>query len=417
MKKKVSQSALKQYIQLTSSTLIMTALQFVVSIMLTRLMAPQEYATYKLILNTNLLLQGLLTFGIPITLSFLLAKDSEKAAKYIGAGIKIALVSSLIGTVVCFGLLLIQKGTGLNIVDNTALYFAPICFIPILFYYTEYICIGTNDIKLLSKQKAFVQVLMVTLLLLCWLVFAKINLFISIVVYSLSSVIMIIYLCIKLKTDLKTSGMIREIFAANKTLGLQTYIGALFSIVSTRALNVIVDTYITKSEYALFSLAITISAPMGPFISTIGSVMFKRFNQYNEMGKRFITMISGITALSAVVYVLGIRFLTPVIFGEFYRGSIVYSQVLGVGALMVGLGDVFNRFIVVKGKGKYIRNSAIAAGIVNIVIATLLITSMKAVGVTISTVASNITYLLFMIGSYVIVVRELKNNPIEFQNH
>lgn len=410
MKSNIDKIAIKQYTQLISSTLVMTLLQFVVTSILTRAMNPNVFATYKLILNTNLLIQGLMTLGIPVTLSFLLTGDNVNSRKLIGAGVKAALVSSIIGTLVCFGLLYLQLNTGLSVVDNTALYFTPLCIIPVMLYYSEYICVGTNDIKLLAWQKMLVQVLLVFLLLLCWLLFGQIDLVTSMIVYAVSSILVIIYLFVKLGTDLKTeAGMVSDLFKANRTLGLQTYIGSLFSIVSVRALNVIVDTYITKEEYALFSLAITISAPLGPFISTIGSVMFKKFNKLNQMGKKFIAMIVSITAISCVVYIIGIQIFTPIVFGDFYRGSIVYAQALGIGSLLVGLGDVFNRFIVAKGKGKYIRNSAIITGIVNIGIAIVLISGLKSIGVTISTVASNLTYLLLMIVSYILVVKGLQS--------
>jgi O-antigen/teichoic acid export membrane protein len=407
----------KQYFQLISSTLVMTCVQLAISIILTQSMDSVEFASYKLIMNTILLLQGILSFGMPITLSFMLTGDSDIKGQYIGVCLKFAALSCLAATAVCFILLVIQWNTSLAVIDNIALLFSPLCVIPVFLYYFEYINIGTNNIKLLSRQKLATQLIYIALIGICWILFSGINLTASISTYIAANVIIILYVLKKMNPEWKAgTAVFKELWKVNRRLGLQTYIGSIFSLVSVRALNVIIDSFITKQEYALFSLAVTISAPLGPFISSIGSVMFSRFNKLNEMGRRFILSICGITLLSAIAYVYFIQLFTPIVFGEFYRGSIRYAQVLGVGSLLVGLGDIFNRFVMAKGMGKYIRNGAIITGIVNIAVASALINSLYATGVAISSVASNVTYLALMVISYIITSKRCKGDELQASN-
>lgn len=174
----------------------------------------------------------------------------------------------------------------------------------------------------------------------------------------------------------------------------------------------LVAAFVSDERYALYSLAVTISAPLGPFIATLGSVMYKRFADQEKMSRNFILLIAGVAVLTIIFFSIGVSIFSSVIFGEFYTGSIYYSIALGVGAVMVGTGDIFNRFIMSKGNGKYIRNCAIATGVVNIVLGFLLIAPYNINGITVSTVSSNIVYLVLMIALYLIIVKRNRQKII-----
>ncbi len=399
----------KQYSRLLVSTLVMMGLQFAVSAILTRILSPADYSVYKLITNYGLLLQSCLTFGIPVTLSFLLTNESLNKKEYIGYGFKNILWSAALGMLLSYLLLVLQMLFNFSIVDNTALYLSPLCLIPLMLYYTEYICIGTNDIKILSRQKISAPALLICLLLISWALLGNQTSITAIAAYTAANLLVTAYifsrLGLSLSTKPETKKHIRE---TNRTLGLQTYIGSIFSVISARFFIVLVAAFVSDERYALYTLAVTISAPLGPFMSTLGSVMYKRFAQQEKMSRNFILLIVGIAALTIVFYSIGVSVFSAAIFGEFYTGSIYYSIALGIGAVMVGTGDIFNRFIMSKGNGKYIRNCAIATGIVNIVLGFLLIAPYNITGITISGVASNFVYLALMAALYVIVVNRNK---------
>jgi len=413
-KSKEDSTAAKQYVQLLSATLIMIGFQFGITTLLTRVMSPESFGTYKLITNTNLLLQSCVTFGIPVTISYLLTNDGNNVKDYVGAGLRAAIVSCLIGVTFCMMLLVIQLNTGLYIVDNIALVMSPLCMIPVLIYYSEYLCIGTNRISLLSKLKVAIEILLVILLLACWAIFERIGLGMVLCIYATANIMVLIYIFKTLGVSLKVyKGIFKKIFDTNKTVGLQTYIGSIFSVVSARIMVVLLDAYITKGEYAIYSLAITISVPLGPLISTLGSVMFRRFNKLERMSKKFILLLVTSVVGTAGVYVVGVNVFTTVLFGEYYRESISYACAIGIGSLLVGLGDVFNRFVMAKGRGKYIRNAAIISGAINIGIAAVLIADMTTVGVTIARVAGNATYLVLIVIAYLRVSRSIKKVEIQ----
>lgn len=411
---KIDKHTAKQYSRLLVSTLVMMGLQFAVSAILTRILSPADYSVYKLITNYALLLQSCLTFGIPVTLSFLLTDDSLIKEEYIGYGFKNILWSTALGILFSYLLLILQLLFHFNIVENIALYLSPVCLVPLMLYYTEYVCIGTNDIKVLSRQKIFAPALLVCFLLLAWVFSGNQTSIAAAAAYTLANLIIIAYvfskLGLKLSTRPETRKHIRE---TNRTLGLQTYIGSIFSVISTRFFIVLVAAFVSDERYALYTLAVTISAPLGPFMSTLGSVMYKRFAQQEKMSRNFILLMTGIAVLTIIFYSIGVSVFSSVIFGEFYAGSIYYSIVLGIGAVMVGTGDIFNRFIMSKGSGKYIRNCAIATGVVNIVLGFLLIAPYNIMGITISTVTSNFVYLVLMAALYIIIVKRNKRNITE----
>lgn len=406
----IKNESVRQYSQLLISTILMIGFQFGASTILTRSLSLEDYSTYKQVINYWLLLQSCITFGIPVTLSYILTNEDNYKKEYIGFGIKTALYSVLFASIFSYALLLLQMNTGIYIVDNTALMFSPFCIIPLLMYYNEYFCIGTNCIKILSKQKLYAPILFVIILLVYMLIIGKLSTIAALMGYIVTYLLIIAFIVTKLGFTFKSDkGVRKHVLKQNRTLGLQTYIGSIFSVISSRLFLVLVAAYVTDEQYAPYLLAVTISTPLGPFMTSLGNVMYKKFASQNRMSKQFVFVIIGIALVTATIFIVGIIFFTTIIFGDQYEGAIIFAIVLGLGSILLGIGDIFNRFIMSKGKGKFIRNCAIATGLVNIILSAILIGQFNVWGITIARVTGNIVYLAMMIILYKVTV-SLKNS-------
>jgi O-antigen/teichoic acid export membrane protein len=369
-------------------------------------MLPSDFALYKLVINNSTLMQSLFQFGIPVTLSYCLVHGIGRHGRVINAGITAAIISTVISSVVCLILLLIQHISKHTWIDSEALYLSFLCIIPFLATENEYACIGLNRIKLLSYQKFMGQLLLLLALLAGFFITKSISLPFSISAYGITNIAVIIFLLHRISSKITIRATdIKRLFKLNRRYGRQTYLGSLVSVASARAVVVIVSAFVSKNDYALYALAVSVALPMGPFISMVGSVMFKKYSKLDKMSRRYIAMISVLTAASVLCYWVLSAIFIPVAFGKFYGGSIVFAQIMGTGALLQGLGDVFNRFIMVKGRMDYIRNGAIITGSANMILAIVLIPIFTTTGASVTTLASGGIYLFAMVVYYIKVVR------------
>lgn len=404
IKNALSNKYVAQYLQLLSSTLLVIVLQFLVTMLFTNNMQTTEFADYKQVTNTLLLFQSLFLFGFPFTISFLIARYSdnkEKIQKFIGIGLEIIIVSVLAIYLCLIIFVILQSVLSFHIIPDYWILFFPLSIIPLMQYYLEYVCMGMNKIQLLSIQKLSTQISMIVLLLISIAIFSRISLNLAILIYGISNFVIILLSFLSLRPIFRGNSEEKsEVLSVNPGVGFPTYIGGLFSVASVRLVTVIVAYFVTRDEYAFYSLAITISTPLGPFVSSLGSILYKKFSTEERINTRFLQLISLTIFAVAILYIVGTTIFVPILFGDAYIGSIIFAQIIGIGSLLSGFGDVFNRFLGSKGEGKSIKQSAITSGVANLLSSIVLLPFFGALGASISRFFSNAIYLIMIALSY-----------------
>lgn len=76
------------------------------------------------------------------------------------------------------------------------------------------------------------------------------------------------------------------------------------------------------------------------------------------------------------------------------------ARALGIGAIFLGFGDLFNRFLGAHGRGKSIQNAAYANGIATVACIFLFVPLLGAWGAVLAVIIPNGIYLLQMYISY-----------------
>ena len=140
--------------------------------------------------------------------------------------------------------------------------------------------------------------------------------------------------------------------------------------------------------------------------SIIGTVFFKRFASENSINQKVILYSTLLTFASWGFYALMIYPLVDWFYPDEYQSVARWSTFLAFGMACHGLGDMFNRFLGAHAQGKYIRNGAIASGIVLLLGNTALVWLWGLPGAVATRILGSLTSCGFMVGYYIKYVRD-----------
>lgn len=405
MKKIIKNPYFIQFSQFLTSTFFAMGLQLVFLSLLARHTTVEIVGTYRFMINSIVLLQVLGIFGYANTISYMIAdhKNSELENRIIiGNGIRrgmhILIPIIILGSI----LILVLNQFNLGLLTNQWILFLYLSIFNILIYYFDFICIGLNDITLLSLRKALLQILFILLLLPPIFLNMQIDIIYLYATFVIANLIVLGYSIYKIKPIFKIDQKVtNEIITENKKVGIPMYLGSIMSTASNKLVTVVVLGYVTLSVYGEFSSAIMLATPLTLLISSTGNIFYKKFRNENYISYKIQKTLLLVVAVIGLGYVLLIKYVIIILLGQQYVNSIFFAQVLGISCLITGLGDVYNRFLSSKGEGKAIKNAAMTSGLVNIISAVFLLPTYNVYGALVSFVLASITYLSVLYFYYI----------------
>ncbi len=407
---------LAQYIQLVGSTALTIVMQFIGIKLFTYLLPPSIYGDYRLVTNLLQFLQILIILGIPFTVAYVIVDPKlhkEEVKDVISAGNCLLFISTIAFFLIISLLFFLQNILGSQLLNLSWLIYYFFAIAIILQYYFDYVLMGLNEIKHIAIKNIVTQIIQISLLMVALLLGTtigfKLNLLWSLLIFSLGNMAYPLFLLHFFKVPVipKKQG-IAKLFKTNLKVGIPVYFGSILSVASTYVVNIIVRLYSSSFYYAQFGLAVQIASPLGILLTSIGSVFFKKFREDKIINKKFMKLIVFMTVGIATLYVITVPILIPFLFGNNYKGAIIYAQLIGVGALLVGFADIINRFLSSKGMSKLVRNAAITSGISNLVLAYFLLPRLDLLGASLASIGSNIAYLLAMLIAYFYYLKHLE---------
>jgi len=200
--------------------------------------------------------------------------------------------------------------------------------------------------------------------------------------------------------------VLRSVLHENRGFGLHLYAGALFGVTAAQVLDLIIAGISGLSQFGYYSLGLSLAAPMAFVPATMGTVRFAKSVGSMRIASREITGVLLTTGVIGGVYLVGLNLLIPLLIGRDYGSAVLYANALLLNFAVSGLGDYFNRFILAKGKGESLRNSAVVVGVVLLIGAWLLVPPLGAWGLVIAKIVSSAAYLALMVRSYLTVSRD-----------
>ncbi len=398
----------KKSIIMFGSSILGLALGFLVSIFNSRVLGPEQFGDFKFIETVARFIASIVTVGFFISLTRLVAlnKDRTKEKKYIGLFTIIFGIMSVIGIILYLMFILLSPYFFENEFGSHIWKFFFIVSAIIGFHAIQDLLRGLHKITVL----AIVAVLPLFIYLVVAYVlnhFIPVN--IDLVLFLTYGFIFLVVISVVIlqKPDFgfdKT--LVSELIKENKYNGRPIYIGSLAGVATSHIAGFSLAFFMDTTQVGFFMLASTICSPMLIVPSVLGTVFFKDFVEIKSIPKKvyYLSILS--TLLALIVFYALIEFVIITFYTEAYLPVSNISKYLILGFIFHGFGDLINRFIGAKGKGRWLRNAAFMVGIVNVLGYIILVKYFDINGAITTKILASCLYLVAMIFYYINFIKK-----------
>lgn len=371
--------------------------QIVINALLARSLSQEEYGNYSYFINIFTFSQTIFNFGYFYTICRIvsISKSDREARIYYYEGIKYLFVLSL----VMISALYIYSFIELNELRKNGIeivfwIIAPLSFIYLITSFNEQIFQGNNKIKELAISRGLPKFLYAFLLGVVFFCGIKVSLLVFLILYLCSHLFVYIYLFKQVSPIRSQVSRFKEIFVKNKTFGINIYLGSLLSVGVANLMGLIISKFCDNNvELGFYNIALQITVPLTLIPNILSTVFFARFANNHVLTKELVIYIAIISvALYIVLFFLSDIIIT-VIFGSSYLPAAKLIRIIGLGSLLYGIGDFFNRYLLAKGKSNVIRNIAITVGLSYLLLGYILIPKYYAEGASYAKVLTGLVYL------------------------
>lgn len=360
------------------------------TILNTRLLTKSEFGTLNFYIQVLTFIALIFEFGYFAAGSRLiaLAKDYEKERELIGA-------LYILGTIISLAYIFVLFIASFFIDDlfnSNVKYLILVGLIPSLAFPFQFliqlIFQGSNEVLKLS-----VYTLLPRLLYFVFIGIAYIGNFFSLktssLFYVISFFISTLFTVLISKPQFKNFKLhLREIVEETKRYGFKVYIGRVVGMMGYQS-NVLLIQYFAKEiEVANYSLINFFTTPISLFSRSLCTSLFKGFANQDKIPSRvfkvnFIWLIS-----SSIVYLLVGGFILELLFSKKYSEAIPLILPMVIANFFMGAFQPYNFFLSAKGKGIYLRNTAILLSFNTILFNFLLIPILGSMGAALATLIS-----------------------------
>lgn len=378
-------------------------LSFAFTILITKGLDVAAYGMFRYAMTFLALAMTLLQFGCPYSAARLLALENDRSAQkqLVGACVIMVIISAVVGTAFTLVALFAAEALGYHL-PRILIWVAPFLYVTLGQYMIGSICQGLNRISLLSFQQILPYSLLLPITAIQISLLGEYSLAAAIIGYVavFSAVITVGFLKLGVAFT-HWQSWLRVIIGENRRTGFPIYIGGIFGVASAQIIAMWVAQYVDLTRYGQYALALAVSAPLSVLVSSVGTVIFRSSSSSKSLSKRILTCSFGFSGLLGLVYFVATEKLLVRAFGSQYYPSVQMAQVLGIGSLMIGWGDIFQRFLGAQGQGKCLGMAAVTTGVVGIVSAAILLPKWDAYGAIVSSVLAAATYFGLMLTLYI----------------
>ena len=400
---KLGNRAVRQFGLLIGMQGLGMILSFAFTILVTRSLNVGTYGMFRYAMTFLSLGMTLLQFGWPYSASRLLALEQDQSAqeRLVGAGALMVIVSTAVGVAVTLVVFFTAEVFGFHL-PRILLWVAPFLYVTLGQNMVSSICQGLNRISLLSFQQVLPYALLLPITAIQIYGFGTYSLSAAIIGYVVVFSFVLTFAFVRLGVG--CSGWrisMGKIIGENRRTGFPIYIGGVFGVASAQLIAMWVAEFVDSSRYGQYALALGISAPLSVFVSSVGTVIFRSSSGTKRLSGNILTYSFGFGILLGGAYFIATEQLLVRAFGSQYAPSVRMAQAMGVGALMIGWGDIFQRFMGAQGQGKRLGLAAVSTGTVGIVSAAILLPKWNVYGAIVSSLLAAATYFGLMLGLYI----------------
>ncbi len=379
------------------------ALGFLISIINTRTLGPASFGDLKFITNLFQFISTIATLGLFTTGAQLMAnlEDGDvRRNSLIGALLMFAGMISLLGLAATAIFSFFEPGIFGNNLGGLILLFSPMIAVAIFQPCIENILQGDNRIEALSIFR-LAPVALFALLLLIMSLAGLLNLEMTLLLQFVVGVTMTIVLLRWLKPSFSSFPHYRKmIWEANKTYGWHVYIGILSGVATAYLSTFLISYFLDNTNVGFYSLAVTLTMPLLQIPSVVGTTYFKDFAHRDALPRKVTVVTSGMSAVTLALFLILIRPLVLLVYTDKFLPVASLAMIMATGSVLHGMGDYFNRFLGAHGRGKELRNGAIAVGTVNVLGYLILVQVLGINGAAITRLLAGGTYCGMMVIYY-----------------
>jgi O-antigen/teichoic acid export membrane protein len=372
------------------------------TVLITRGLAVADYGLFRYAMTFLALAMTLLQFGWPYSAARLLALENDRGVQreIVGACLLLVLISSGVGTILALVGVATAGALGYHL-PRILIWVAPFLYVTLGQGMIGSICQGLNRISLLSFQQVLPYVLLLPITAAQMFVWRHYSLQAAVIAYVAVFSVVIAVGFLRLGVEFtRWRSRVQAVVGENRYTGFPMYIGGLFGVASAQIIAMWVAGFVDPSRYGQYALALAVSSPLSVLVSSVGSVIFRSSSRSSSLSSKTLVFSLGFVGVLAVAYFLATETLLIRLVGSRYDPSVHMAQLLGIGGLMIGCGDIFNRFLGAKGQGRGLCAVAVSTGTVGIVSAAILLPKWNAHGAIASSVLSAGTYLGLMVVLY-----------------
>ena len=403
LQKYKSNVKIKQVTGLLSVNILSIPLSVITSIIITRFLGPEEYGSFKLILNLFSLATVIFTFGFfqAGNRALVLNSDTQKARELYGAELIITGFLFLFFALTFCGYAFFDKNINEKGLRLVLLLSIPFSWVFLITKYFEVLFQADNKIRLLAKARLFPHLIYFVTILVIYYFFINYSgnrLILIIASYFIGNIIVAIYILNKINPSFRNfRDRVQEIFQYNKTFGFNVYIGSLFAVGFSQLTGVLISYFANdNSGVGYYSLAMTIAAPLALIPNVIATTHYKDFSTSRKIDKKLMLITLAISFAALLLTILLVGPFINIFYGSEFTPVIKLTYIVSIGLIMNGMADFFNRFLGSHGKGKALRNSAFIVGISVLIINVVLIPLYGESGAALTTFFAGLIYFVCM---------------------
>ncbi|MFS4493383.1 oligosaccharide flippase family protein [Maribacter sp. 2308TA10-17] len=396
------------------ASILAVVLGFLVSIFNSRILGPEQFGDYKFIQTVGTLIASLISVGFFISLTRLLAinKEKIKEAKFVGLFVIIFGIVSVIGMVLMLAFSLIEPiffDHGLDSKFRIFFFIIPAILGVIAL---KEVLKGMHRIYALSIL-SFIPALLYLAIIFPLSKVMEVNLEqVLLVFYGIGTAIVAFYI-IRLKPNFSfKKSIVKELMIENQQNGKPIYYGSIAGVATQHIAGISISYFMDNIQVGFFMLAMTICKPILMIPSVIGTVYFKQFATIKAIPKKAFIFSILSTLIALLVFYFLIEMVVVTFYSEEYLEVSGIAKILILGFIFHGLGDLFNRFLGAKGKGKLLRNAAYIVGIVNVLGYTILVKYFDLNGAILTKILASGLYMIVMCFYYLRFVKNNKNEVV-----
>lgn len=397
-----SRKTITQFASLLFSNYSLVIITFVTSILMTRSMHESQYGYYKYAISIITMSVTFINGGFHFSAARLIAvseKSKENSILSITT-LSMLIIATLFAGISSIIIFIVNK----TVVDVDPIFFWAFPMVFTLLLQRTFITVlkGNNKINDIILQTIFPQLLILVIYFIVSLKGLRLDFKDSLIIYGLVylSVHLITWKRLKLKIPSNLKENFKLLCAENKRNGFQLYKGAIAGVMIGEILTVIVGGTIEKSIFGMYSLAISMSAPINTIPHAMATIKYRENSRLKKMSKKNIITTVSVSILGLIALNLGVRGLFPYFFESRYDGALNFLLLCSLTFLIHGLGDYFNQFLASHGLGIYLRNGAYISGGVQLISAIAFVPKFGIYGLIFSKLAASSAYLFSMVFIY-----------------